>query len=144
MATSATLSFHDDEESFHVYKHYDGCPGGKAGILTGLKTTLEEKAYGLPNFEANEFAAAYIAANKRGPGDIRLHNGQTSGAAQYHYDVQKRNGELYVKVFHWVESREPIMKGDLDTLIRQVKTAGREGLKSKGLRGDRGDVELGK
>src|SRR5579875_1756151 len=69
MGTRAVYTFiHDADERYSVYKHWDGCPRwGCRFIANGLKL-----AWPLPRFEANEFAAAFVAANKKQAGDIYL------------------------------------------------------------------------
>lgn len=60
MSTRALFSFEDADGSYHVYKHDDGDPQGAAeAIMNAL-----EYAWPLPMFEADEFAAAFVAANK--------------------------------------------------------------------------------
>lgn len=54
----------------HVYKHWDGYPTGAALIIA--RTLLLGTVWQLPRFEADEFAAGFIAANKDGTGDFRL------------------------------------------------------------------------
>ena len=70
MSTRAMYQFKDERGIYTVYKHHDGYPEGAAGFL---KKTLSH-AWKLPRFEADEFAAAFISANKRG-----------SFESQYHY-----------------------------------------------------------
>jgi len=62
MSTRAMYTFIDPEskETHHVYKHYDGYPKGAA---RWIKAALAY-AWPLPRFEADEFAAAFVAANK--------------------------------------------------------------------------------
>lgn len=68
MSTNALICITHDEGSFWIYKHHDGYP---AGIKACLERALE-RAWPLPRFESDEFAAAFVAANKTGSGDIRL------------------------------------------------------------------------
>jgi hypothetical protein len=60
MSTRAVITFADDGQQFHVYKHGDGKP---AEIGKALDATLPY-AWPLPRYEATDFAAAFIAANK--------------------------------------------------------------------------------
>ena len=66
MSTRACYSFFDSEanggEVYHVYKHSDGYPEGSGGLDAIRKAT--QLAWTLPRFEADEFAAAFVAANK--------------------------------------------------------------------------------
>lgn len=60
MSTRALYTFRDNDGSYNVYKHHDGYPTGAAiAILNAL--TL---AWVLPRYEADEFAAGFVAANK--------------------------------------------------------------------------------
>lgn len=78
MSTRALYTFKDSRGTHHVYKHYDGYPytdqGGFAAIAAPAKLNL---AWPLPRFEADEYAAAFIAANKTSPGVCRLTEGGT-------------------------------------------------------------------
>jgi hypothetical protein len=62
MSTRAMYTFRnaDGSEEFHVYKHHDGYPTGAAEALVSAL----EHAWPLPRYEADEFAAAFVAANK--------------------------------------------------------------------------------
>lgn len=60
MSTRAIFTFIDGNEKHHVYKHSDGYPKGAAQALTAALAY----AWQLPRFEADEFAAAFVAANK--------------------------------------------------------------------------------
>lgn len=68
MGTRAVYTFKDASWIVHVYKHFDGYPEGAAGALIEAR----KKAWEAPRFEADEFAAAFVAANKDGGGNIRL------------------------------------------------------------------------
>ena len=60
MGTRAIYIFEDENEEVWAYKHYDNYPRGAANFIE------EAKAYAwpFPRFEADEFAAAFVAANK--------------------------------------------------------------------------------
>lgn len=61
MSTRAVYSFFgDDETPRHVYKHSDGYPSGAVKAITDAL----EYAWPLPRYENDEFAAAFVAANK--------------------------------------------------------------------------------
>src|SRR3954467_14029413 len=63
MSTRALYTFIDPEreqDTFHVYKHHDGYPKGAAQHIEAALAY----AWPLPRFEADEFAAAFAAANK--------------------------------------------------------------------------------
>lgn len=61
MSTRAVYSFFgDDDAPRHVYKHSDGYP---TGACEWIEAALEH-AWKLPRYENDEFAAAFVAANK--------------------------------------------------------------------------------
>lgn len=103
MSTRCTLTVHGDGEAFSVYRHSDGYPDGEHGVLNTLKAALSY-AWPLPRFEADDFAAAIVAAWKRpgyrpsssSPdyiaqgGNIRLMTGDKDsvGDSEFHYDLR--------------------------------------------------------
>ena len=97
MGTRAVYVFKEESRSFCVYKHWDNYPEGAAGFLTN---TIDN-AWPLPRYEADEFAAAFIAANKRGGGDCRYTDKPESHAdIEYVYEVlQAKNGQLIVHAY---------------------------------------------
>lgn len=60
MSTRAMYSFVDEHETHHVYKHHDGYPTGAAEWINAAVAF----AWPLPRYEASDFAAAFVAANK--------------------------------------------------------------------------------
>ena len=103
MGTRSLYTFRDIDQSYHVYKHWDGYPEGAAmWLVQGLAY-----AWKLPRFEADEMAAAFIAGNKKAHtgGDIRLMpSGPVEQIApsdiEYWYEVfQAPNGQLIVKAW---------------------------------------------
>jgi hypothetical protein len=60
MSTRATYTFIDEHDTIHVYKHHDGYPTGALDAI-GLAFPY---AWTLPRFEADDFAAAFVAGNK--------------------------------------------------------------------------------
>ena len=72
MSTRAVYFFEerlDDDSYYAVYKHYDGYPQGAAAHIEDAKAY----AWPLPRWEADEFAAAFVAANKNPKGgEVRL------------------------------------------------------------------------
>ena len=60
MATRAIYSFETEYGVVHVYKHHDGYPTGAAAALERAKGF----AWPLPRYEGDDFAAAFVAANK--------------------------------------------------------------------------------
>lgn len=148
MSTRACYTFLDtftrgETRSFHVYKHYDGYPyaqshtGEEAGGLVWIREALSY-AWKLPRFEADEFAASFVAANKTprkeewDGGDFRLinteHPWQFSNDPVYWYVVDKRENvpDLYVEVFEvdWWDAKPNntlIMEGELHHLIEKQR-----------------------
>lgn len=97
MSTRAVITFIDEDNTFHVYKHWDGYP---ADILKGIENA-KPFAWELPRFEADEFAAAFIAANKgKGGGDIRLtHTYEDHPDLEFRYEVRATDCGLEVRIF---------------------------------------------
>lgn len=103
MSTRAIYSFKEpaSQDVYHVYKHHDGSPEGAAEHLTKAL----EKAWPLPRYEANDFAASFVAANKDSGGGVRLlHSGNWRDVApadiEYRYEVwQDPEGTLMVRGF---------------------------------------------
>ena len=58
------------ETTYTIYKHMDGYPEGVQPMIEKALTL----AWPLPRFEADEFAASFVAANKTSSGDVRLVN----------------------------------------------------------------------
>ena len=77
MATRALYVFKDLDQTFIVYKHWDGYPeGAYEYIINAIPFAWE-----LPRFEASDFSAAFIAGNKKeGGGDIYMTNSDTTNA----------------------------------------------------------------
>lgn len=87
MGTRAVYSFSDDRGTHHVYKHWDGYPAGAFDFITKAIAL----AWPLPRFEADDFAAAFVAANKTEGGNIRLTNGpENHGDLEYRYEITDR------------------------------------------------------
>ena len=60
MSTRAMYTFADEYGSFNVYKHHDGYPSGAADAIR----KAIEHSWALPRFEADDFAAGFVAGNK--------------------------------------------------------------------------------
>lgn len=114
MGTRAVITFIDEDNTFHVYQHWDGDP---TSILHSIECA-KAFAWALPRFEADEFAAAFIAANKqKGGGDIRLtHTYEDHGDLSYRYEVRLSRMKLDVRVFTPVHGPD----GELSGWIRHV------------------------
>lgn len=103
MGTRAIYKFEDSDDECFVYKHYDNYPQGAVHFIEAAK----EFAWRLPRFEADEFASAFVAANKaRKGGEVRLvsnhFNGEDDILESHHwcdyYYVISFDGELQVEV----------------------------------------------
>ena len=96
MSTQAIYKFVDESGMSRVFKHWDNYPEGAALFLNKAK----ELAWPLPRFEADEFAAAFIAANKTRAGDLRVLDGDQTWNVDYIYKVSKgHDGNLHVDIF---------------------------------------------
>ena len=100
MSTRALYTFNDGHDNITVYKHWDGYPEKRGGY--GFIANAMLYAWELPRFEADDFAAAFVAANKKeGGGDIRLTtesttNGDVLGLA-YWYTITLEGKRLKVE-----------------------------------------------
>jgi len=113
MSTRAVYTFKDESEEHHVYKHHDGYPSG--GIKFILKAL--DKSWQLPRFEADEFAASFIAANKENAGDLRLTSGPNAhGDLSFKYETTVKDKKLYTRIFQNDGSFKLIEKGYTDQL----------------------------
>jgi hypothetical protein len=96
MSTSATIQFIDDTNmKAAVYSHGDGYPADiHAALLKALPLAWE-----LPRFEADEFAAAFIAGNKVRQGGFRVIQNPKKYGVAYHYVIELKHGGLYVTCY---------------------------------------------
>jgi len=132
MSTRALYTFSDEMGEFHVYKHCDGYPEGAREFIS----LAMEYAWPLPRFEADEFAAAFVAANKSydgkpSHGGIRLMKSGhwkeiSTSDIEFHYTVSLKNKQLHVQansVHHDyatdVWSVVPIFEGTLDKFCNE-------------------------
>ena len=115
MGTRAIYQFQDnDGDECYVYKHYDNYPQGAVHFIEEAKSM----AWPFPRYEADEFAAAFVAANKnKNGGEVRL--------ISHHF---KNEGEIldahswcdYYYIIHfdkslktlWVEIQESFYQKD--------------------------------
>jgi hypothetical protein len=114
MSTRAVYTFIDKDSTFHVYKHHDGYPYGALRFIEKAK----DYAFPLPRFEADEFAAAFIAANKvskvskqsvlEKKGDIEANQGggirltnsyEGHRDLEFRYEISLVENKLYVTIF---------------------------------------------
>jgi len=125
MSTRGLYTFIDNDGQYHVYVHSDNYPDGEHGGVNKINRTLA-KAWPLPRFEADEFATAFIATVKDGPGGVRLTLGETWQKAapadiEYHYVVSMKGSALYVEVYStncWEKPTQKLVKkGTLGTVL---------------------------
>jgi hypothetical protein len=84
--------------TYSIYKHWDGYP---SGVQTMIEDALKI-AWTLPRFEADEFAASFVAANKTASGDVRLVNPDDKVWFDFVYVIRHIEGsdKLAVTVGH--------------------------------------------
>lgn len=96
MSTRAVYTFTDENGSFHVYKHHDGYPSGAVEWIENAKS----KAWEGTRFEACEFGAAFVAANKKGGGGVYLtHTYEDHGDLEYRYEITTNGKDLIVNAY---------------------------------------------
>lgn len=98
MSTRSVTTFKDNYGStFHVYKHHDGYPTGMQEVFAGLVES--GKVWELPRFEADEFAAGFVAVTKTSGGGVRLQPTRTHACdVAYGYTVYQRKGERMPRI----------------------------------------------
>lgn len=101
MSTRSMLTFIGDDGIYNVYNHSDGYPSGIAEKLQNA-TKL---AWELPRFESDEFAAAFVAANKEASGGIRFYPSGKNWKKfagfdlDYRYEISRVDTSLHVKAY---------------------------------------------
>jgi hypothetical protein len=119
MGTRAVYTFIDEDERHSVFKHWDGYPRWACRFIANALAL----AWPLPRFEADEFAAAFVATNKKQGGDVRLTSGPDAhGDLSYAYEIRCCDGRLHVRIcrvtytgprFRRAEY-QPIFEGNLE------------------------------
>ena len=101
MSTRAMYTFMDNSTTVHVYKHHDGYPEGAIDFI-GASIPY---AWELPRFEASDFAAAFVAANKHnGGGGVRLCGTDIKDPwdfacdVEFHYTITLNNDVIWVQI----------------------------------------------
>jgi hypothetical protein len=124
MSTRALYNFIDDTDTYTVYKHHDGYP---SGAIDWIENALMF-AWELPRFEANEFSAAFIRANKNHEGGIRLVNrpiGNNYSDTEYQYEITYSKElwkSLMIKIFQGNPTdNKLIFEGTLEQCKQFVK-----------------------
>ncbi len=97
MSTRAVVTFKDEHGAYSVYKHHDGYPNGAGGMLAAIEKA-KAHAWALPRFEADDFAAGFVCANKTCGGGVRLtHGPEDHGDLAYVYVVTCGDGKLQIE-----------------------------------------------
>ena len=122
MSTRSVFSFHEAgiKRKFHVYKHTDGYP---AGAVRAFLNALPF-AFDLPRFEADEFAAAFIAGNKKDSGGVRYSNGpQHHPDLEYHYELwQGTDKTLMINGWRLGDKKTRFYFGPLEQFVNIYKS----------------------
>jgi hypothetical protein len=119
-------TFKDKHSTIHVYKHHDGYPQGAIEFINNAIPY----AWGLPRFEPDDFAAAFVSANKSGGGGVRLCGNDVkepwdfSCDSDYWYVVSMKDNKLMVTIHEvawWEESKvsTQIFTGPLTDAIKE-------------------------
>ncbi len=97
MSTRACYTFIDaDGTTHHVYKHHDGYPSGAAGFIKDAANY----AWDFPRFEASDFGAAFIRANKDSGGGVYLTaHYDNHGDLEYRYEIAEASPEPNVTAY---------------------------------------------
>jgi hypothetical protein len=96
MGTRAVYTFIDEDSRHSVFKHWDGYPKWACKFIANAL----DLAWPLPRFEADEFAAAFVAANKKEAGNVRLTSGPGAhGDLEYAYEVRCPDGRIGVSIY---------------------------------------------
>ena len=101
MGTKAAIKFADDAGRYAiVYTQSDGGPKGIQRML--LRAIDEELVWRFPRFEADEFAAGFISANKKNEGGFRILNTMADLYCDFVYVVtfNSHEGEISVTIGH--------------------------------------------
>ena len=104
MSTRCTVTVRDEYSAFTIYRHSDGYPLTKHGVIETLGEALPY-AWELPRFEAADFAAAIVAAWKKPGGYIQggyiylTTNRDDHGDTDYHYEVTAKDGRVRVTTY---------------------------------------------
>lgn len=102
MSTRCTVTVRETQggrEAYSLYRHCDGYPDTKHGVVNTLALALP-LAWQAPRFEADDFAAAIVSAWKDGAGYIRLTSGRDAhGDTEFHYEVFPVDGCAKLQVY---------------------------------------------
>lgn len=119
MSTRATYEFRDEWGEHTVYRHHDGYPAGGVQWIANAVPL----AWPLPRFEADEFAASFIAGNKDREGGVRLTKGRDAhGDTQFHYVVSMKDRKLHIEIYERGIGRDDwklLEEGGLHELLKK-------------------------
>jgi len=88
MSTRCNIIVRDESLAIQLYRHHDGYPGGKYGVVNDLRK-VARFAWPLPRFEADDYAAAIVRAMKRpGGGSVYIDGDAGDGTANIHGDCE--------------------------------------------------------
>lgn len=105
MSTRATITVFDDDNYFHLYKHYDGYPEAIKPLIQEAK----QSAWELPRFEAGEFSTSLIKSMKDTKWGLYLIcDADIISDRRYHYDIYSSDWDLKIDVYHYQPSPEHI------------------------------------
>jgi len=127
MGTRAIYIFEDEAfQEVHVYKHYDNYPQGAVEFIEKAKAY----AWAFPRFEADEFGAAFVAANKNPKGgEVRLVHAllhdreevlEANDWCDYYYVIsyQSEHEDLWIEIWEsqYMSSRDKCLWVLIDEL----------------------------
>lgn len=124
MSTRAMFTFVSGNEIYHVYKRSDGDPPWAAYFIEKSK----EKAWSLPRFAADDFSAAFIAANKSGGGGVYLSPAKDvedfPSDIEFRYEISVKPGGRDLNVMAFAAGHEKgkwtkIFSGALANMIKK-------------------------
>lgn len=123
MSTRAKYTFLDSNSKHSVHISWFEPRKADKYIKNALK-----KAWELPRFEADEFAAAFVAANKRndGPvqgGGVRLIDPAFEIENDFQYEVSCKDGQIWVKAFY-LDGPQAFFEGylnDFEVYLKSTK-----------------------
>ncbi|MCI0558945.1 MAG: hypothetical protein MN733_10650 [Nitrososphaera sp.] len=147
MSTRCNIIVEDRYDRVQLYRHWDGYPDRKSGILATLEPALPF-AWPLPRFEASDFAAAIVRAWKESGGGNIYIDGSPKGWELVHKDTEwvylirpgqsKRNdpdfysGEPLVAVYdwhgYWFDKNDPYKTPPKPCLKVEISKARKAGL----------------
>lgn len=129
MSTRAVYRFIDagvppkSSEHIQVYIHSDGYPTWAWNYFDAVFQA--KNAWELPRFEADEFAAAFIAANKDRPGGVRCMNAGDKNLPSdiaYLYELQPASaGSADLRLTIWTSGarRKKLWSGSVQQFITE-------------------------